>query len=719
MTQYMLLFSLGPVQSFIAQARKTRDLWLGSFLLSALMQESMKDIKSNLIFPFDPTIQGKIPDLPNKYIAIFDNLDEAERAAKQSEKNINYFWKNICDDVWDAVLAKPANSSKEVLQQVRDQWNRQTAPANLFETFWVVVEGDSEHYREWLEKTQLAFDGRKNLRAFQQQEEAGEKSTISGLRSALRGPGERRSDVQGFWQKVAAPHSARDIDKDGSERLDAIDTVKRFAFHSAHFEQKFKIPGEEPDSFGFPSTSSIATASYLEQLITASDNPSLSYAIYAWVKEVTKLDEVMLAAIPLLNTHASRYAQGAKILKLDGDCLFSETFSTRRLEKEFGISDKNKREKIAQNAPKAISELLYATNNLTSPLTPPTPYYAMIQMDGDKMGRLINGVENGVEGKDEHREISRALSEFSRRNALALVEGSYLGRLIYAGGDDVFALAPLARDSIQMLPVRENNATSCKTMLDLVDQLQQQYRNIVQQAVVNPARKELVTASTGIAIAHHYTSLSYVRRVSKQAEQLAKNHYGRNALVVTVLRRSGEQTRVGCHWDYPDLVDEHQQPIRPIPLFLSFYDLFKDDVLSPKCVYNLLEEAPTLVGLYPVDQEGQDTEEKQARIKSKRKAQISEIKRILLRQRNDAFKERLSNDDIAHKAACLVDLANAMDKDEHPRDDERCQYEDDDEKHDKKPNRSVELHSSSRRYGLVEVLGWLLVMLFLARKEHE
>src|SRR5204863_5501618 len=106
---------------------------------------------------------------------------------------------------------------------------------------------------------------------------------------------------------------------------------------------------------------------------------------------------------------------------------------------------------------------------------------------------------------------------------------------------------------------------------------------------------------------------------------------GRNALVVTVLRRSGEQTRVGCRWDYPNLVDKSQQPIRPIPLFLFFYDLFKDDVLSPKCVYNLLEESPTLVGLYPVDQEDQSTEENEKERKSKKESRISEIKRILRR----------------------------------------------------------------------------------------
>ena len=31
-----IYFSLGPVQGFVAQARRTRDLWSGSFLLSYL-----------------------------------------------------------------------------------------------------------------------------------------------------------------------------------------------------------------------------------------------------------------------------------------------------------------------------------------------------------------------------------------------------------------------------------------------------------------------------------------------------------------------------------------------------------------------------------------------------------------------------------------------------------------------------------------------------------
>src|SRR5205807_651291 len=131
-----------------------------------------------------------------------------------------------------------------------------------------------------------------------------------------------------------------------------------------------------------------------------------------------------------------------------------------------------------------------------------------------------------------------------------LVEDNYPGRLIYAGGDDVFAIAPIARDAhVNGEPIM---------VLNLVDRLQQIYHDTVQEPVSDDKRKENVTASIGIAIAHHYTSLSYVRRVAKAAEELAKNHYGRDALVVTVIRRSGEQTRVGCHWQYPGLT---MQPV--------------------------------------------------------------------------------------------------------------------------------------------------------------
>ena len=41
---HLLLVSLGPVQDFIAQARRSRDLWFGSHLLSELSRAAAKSL---------------------------------------------------------------------------------------------------------------------------------------------------------------------------------------------------------------------------------------------------------------------------------------------------------------------------------------------------------------------------------------------------------------------------------------------------------------------------------------------------------------------------------------------------------------------------------------------------------------------------------------------------------------------------------------------------
>ncbi len=691
----MLLFSLGPVQSFIAQARKTRDLWLGSYLLSILMEAAMQGMEQILIFPAKPVIEGNIPDLPNKYIAIFNKDDDAKEAAEQSERRIKICWNSICQDVWNKIL----NKTKLCDDTTWEIWKRQTDPERFFEIFWVIVKGNIDDYPTWLKDTQEALAARKRLRhitlqnsynpQYEEGEEKGEKSTISGEREALRGNNLSREAVCTFWKEVAkAKHlSALDINREGEERLDAIDTVKRFAYLSRVLEQK-KI-----DAY-YPSTSSIATASFVERLLK--ENVDLT----TFELTTDSLAETASHAIPYLFKLAKQHTDPAKLelLRRDGDCYFFETFTPYRLKKDYSFTE-SAASSTASDGQRALREFFKATDALH--ITRPTPYYAMIQMDGDKMGKLLDEVKD----EKEHRDISKALSEFSKK-AKHVVEENYPGRLIYAGGDDVFALAPLARDYVP----EENDAEHpIKTVLDLVDQLQQTYQEVVKEPVWGD-RKQNVTASTGIAIAHHFTSLSYVRRMAKDAEDLAKKRYGRNALVVTVLRRSGEQTRVGCHWEYAIERNGQQETIRTLPLFLEFYELFRNDQLSPKSVYNLLEEVPALISL--------DNE-----------AQESEIRRVLRRQRSESKEDKLpdemklSNMKITELTKQLVAIAEAMNKDEKSDDQTEKKGEDSNGEQpankNKKRKLAFELHSDKRRHGLVEVLGWLLVMVFLARKEQD
>src|SRR2546421_6472591 len=138
--QYMLMFTLGPVQTFIEQARKTRDLWLGSFLFAKLMEAAMEGIDKQaiqFIFPTKRTVEKDIPDLPNKYIAIFNTRSDAEEAARTSEKKLKQRWITICQAVWEGVIEGHGNTDA-----TRTIWQRQTNPDTLFEIFWVVVEGD-------------------------------------------------------------------------------------------------------------------------------------------------------------------------------------------------------------------------------------------------------------------------------------------------------------------------------------------------------------------------------------------------------------------------------------------------------------------------------------------------------------------------------------------------------------------------------------------------
>ncbi|MBV9713470.1 MAG: type III-B CRISPR-associated protein Cas10/Cmr2 [Ktedonobacteraceae bacterium] len=673
--QYLLMFSLGPVQSFIAQARKARDLWLGSFLLSLLMEASMQNIeRSALIFPAALSIDSfakNIPDLPNKYVACFPCLHAARETALNSTRQIEERWLSICEDVWQKNIL-PYGGAAHIA--TRTIWERQICPETLFEIFWVIVERHEKDYHTWLRQAQEALAARKRSRTVKWHSEKalwnepGEKSTISGERETLRGQETSHEAIRAFWRGIAAAFP-QDLNQNGEERLDAIDTVKRFAFYTQALTTKNIDPG-------FPSTSSIATASYVKQLLS-STLPQTE--IQDWLHATREpLNRMGINALPLLKQLSNENATKRDILRRDGDCFFAETFTPHHMKKDYAITSTSKAVSRATDGQKALGKLLVATDR--AGIARPTPYYAMILMDGDKMGPLVGGVENA----EEHNAISRAVSAFSRKRAPAIVQEHYPARLIYAGGDDAFALAPLTHGYTQneLLALEQAGQPPLKTVLNLVDQLQQAYRSEVRAAVQNEERKRSVTASIGIAIAHHYTALSSVRRIAKEAEELAKKHYGRNALVVTILRRSGEQTRVGCHWEYIIERNEKQVTLQPLQLFATFYELFTHEFLSPRCVYMLLEEAPTLIAL---DQQ----------------AQQSEITRIL--QRQPSLDGQPSQEFIRSLAHQMTELAHAMDNDEqHP---------------SRQGLFAVELHAEERRYGLIEIIGWLLVLLFLARKE--
>ncbi len=119
-----LVFTIGPVQSFIATARKTRDLWMGSYLLSYLIWHAIKFIADKLgpdhvIYPslleqplVDFWMSGKkelqatkpsesrlrLATFPNKFTAIV-SAGDAEKLAQECENELRKEWHRLAEEV--------------------------------------------------------------------------------------------------------------------------------------------------------------------------------------------------------------------------------------------------------------------------------------------------------------------------------------------------------------------------------------------------------------------------------------------------------------------------------------------------------------------------------------------------------------------------------------------------------------------------------------------
>lgn len=194
----------------------------------------------------------------------------------------------------------------------------------------------------------------------------------------------------------------------------------------------------------------------------------------------------------------------------DGHILFEE-----RLVDFFA---KNENDKL-NKAKKALNDF-YKNCNLADKR--PSPYYGLLLADGDRMGEAIDTQTT----PDKHRKISQALSQFASnvRNIVPKHKGS----LVYAGGDDVLAFVPI------------------HTILDCAFELNQNFKEELKDF----SNKENIspTLSVGIAIVHHLDPLSDSLELVRAAEKAAKNVKGKNALAVTVSKRSGVDLTVGGRW---------------------------------------------------------------------------------------------------------------------------------------------------------------------------
>lgn len=154
---HLLSISVGPVQPFIAAARRTADLSAGSDLLVDIARAVAQSVKAQggrLIFPAADD-DGKITDCPNKILATVSGDPAA-----------------IADDAREAAQDKLQQAWSETLRSVgASNINTALADAQIksfleFYAAWVPVNDDN--YPEARKQVELLLAGRKALRDFEQ-----------------------------------------------------------------------------------------------------------------------------------------------------------------------------------------------------------------------------------------------------------------------------------------------------------------------------------------------------------------------------------------------------------------------------------------------------------------------------------------------------------------------------------------------------------------------
>jgi CRISPR-associated protein Cmr2 len=307
------------------------------------------------------------------------------------------------------------------------------------------------------------------------------------------------------------------------------------------------------------------------------------------------------------------------IKTVDGQWFFDETYDPEWLKQEYSEEAYRKAESQLQKTRDCQDALLSITGK--TDIERPSKYYGVIQLDGDSMGQWLSGdnappFRNGLhpdvipelldhehwreavkessglqrpQAPSQHLAISRALSNYALQLVPHIVE-QHLGKLVYAGGDDVFAFVSFKH----ALPLARALRAAFSGYLNeqgAVDWLQE------KGFVTSPGRPDSLlltmgrtaTASAGIVFAHYHQSLQQVRSVLRETEEYAKQEEGKDAFSVTTMKRSGEHACERAKWRYG--------PFDTIEVLRAFSDLIQSNLVSTGYVMDLKQEMEGLDAL--------------------------------------------------------------------------------------------------------------------------
>jgi CRISPR-associated protein Cmr2 len=493
MTQAVLVMSIGPVQDFIAQARRSRDLWFGSHVLSEVSRAAAKAAAAvagvELVFPslaaddaeFEPCDaavrdkSGKPPlNVGNHLLAIVPE-QKAATIAVQMKQAASARWKQITD------IARAKALKMGLLADVIDPvWNEQVE--SLLEISAASAPfSAADGYADARQAAERELSARKNLREFapwQHDRVGAPKSSFDG----------GRVSVLTDKREAISRNHGRTVRLGNGEQLDAIGVVKRL--------------GGNPDQF--VPLANVALAEWIEKARgrAPQELAGLSAACEDAVGRVVRPD--------LAWTH---WANGRSF---DAEVLLEGRLPAVLV--ECGIAESKSHADVAAWRTQHLGPLFKKVGQ------PTVPMVCCLVADGDHMGRAIDGIRD----PEQHRELSRRLASFAGEAQSILA--SHSGFAVYTGGDDVLGFLSPAHALAAAAELRARFVAAMDSLAFVV---------------------EKPTLSIGLGIGHILDGMAHLLQLGRRAERLAKQGKPgspRNSLAVIVDRRSGGEVAWSGNW---------------------------------------------------------------------------------------------------------------------------------------------------------------------------
>ncbi|MCF8245168.1 MAG: type III-B CRISPR-associated protein Cas10/Cmr2 [Saprospiraceae bacterium] len=455
---HLFLFTLGPVQSFIAQARKAHDLYSGSTLLSYLCRVAAQYFESQggkVIFP-----DINSPSIPNRFLGKITMQNNLQTIGENVAEAVQIEWKKRFDELLAEQLDEQVYqvANRQIEQHLDIQW--------LFET---LVDDTDETYRKAYENLNKNLNAIKNTRPFYTPEETGRKCSLDGERNVI------------FYRKTLEQKINRTNEQvQIGNPLYSTDNLVLDYKPDSFFKLRHLQPGE-----GLSAVSMLKRS----QGFDAPDFPSTAEFALAETMQLVgqkSLDEM------------TKHFEHSHPDFLNWQIFYEENLNERYFEKQ-GLPPHKLEE--AKNIQERLKKAARDNGrNLEK-------YYALVVFDGDHMGEWWKGDRiKDSEGLEQfHIDLTNCLADFSKAVRDKYAKDDYRGWVVYAGGDDFLGFFNL------------HHLTDGLNFLH-----ETYHKLVHEPLAARIKDGNVLTFSAGVCIAHYKEPLSLVLSQARDMEKAAK-----------------------------------------------------------------------------------------------------------------------------------------------------------------------------------------------------